>query len=801
MTQDSQVLPSKKDRWPLVAVSVGFVSAVLLAALIYNPTSPWIRLVVVFVAIFAVITGVVLWFNPKTRYRRWTSGLLGAASILAALPSFFVNVEGVGQVVVDSSPWVVFVFLVAACFFALLDFLQSNPERQQLSSAKRTKSVTITNNELNESPQSAIQGGSYNRQEIHHHYYGATHTSEPMPKPSKEGSEGIFEVPEQSSRHFVGRDKLLKDIEEELSSDVGSVALTQQIIHGLGGVGKSRAAIEYAHQQWGQGTYDIVFWLEAETRESLAQDLAALWVKMSGRSGLTIIEQAESALRALEQKKRWLLIYDNAADLASIKPFLPRTGRGHVLITSRSHEWGEIARPLRVSTLSREASIKLLMSRRDAKSEEGADEVAELVGDLPLALMQAAAHVESLGESFSWYAKAFRKKRQAILKSDAPTDYPETVATTWSLNFEQLEKRSPHAVALMKWCAFLDPDGVDIEWLRGSMSHLPEDVQAAISEENYPYTQRELLRCSFAEARLGKLAFHRLTLAVMRDRLDEEQAASSCNRVFEWLKHVFDFKWNDVESFASSRLSAIHASIFAELPITERLCPEQASALLHQVGTFLHRVGDLKGARSYLEKSLEIDIRVHGTEEHPDVATSMHELAGVLKAQGDLKGARSYLEKSLEIQAKVHGTEEHPDIAASMHELAGVLKAQGDLKGARSYLEKSLEIKDKVHGTEEHPDVATSMHSLAGVLLAQGDLKGARSYLERVLDIELKVYGSRDHYSSAQTEMALAGIDIREGRSDEARERLRHAHEVFLHQLGPEHEDTKLAESLLNWFG
>jgi tetratricopeptide (TPR) repeat protein len=275
------------------------------------------------------------------------------------------------------------------------------------------------------------------------------------------------------------------------------------------------------------------------------------------------------------------------------------------------------------------------------------------------------------------------------------------------------------------------------------------------------------------------------------------------------------------------------ARYFAELVAAEEnLHPDGSVRLgvyLHELAGVLRAQGELAGARARLERSLDIEQKVHGTEDHPDVAASLHELAGVLLAQGDLAGARARLERSLAIEQKVHGTEDHPDLAASLHELARVLRAQGDLAVARARLERSLEIDQKVHGTQYHPDVAASLHELAGVLLAEGDLAGARAHLERALAIKKKVYGTedhpdiatiydglgnclrglgifdeserafrnalsirekvfgtRDHYMYAETEFRLATLLFQRGRPDEAHDLVRHSVAVLQAQV-PSH--------------
>ena len=222
---------------------------------------------------------------------------------------------------------------------------------------------------------------------------------------------------------------------------------------------------------------------------------------------------------------------------------------------------------------------------------------------------------------------------------------------------------------------------------------------------------------------------------------------------------------------------------------------ERRSDLLYELGGMLHAQGDLPGARATLERVLEIQATVFGTEEHPDVAAALHELAIVLRAQGDLPGARATLERVLEIQATVFGTEEHPDVATALDALAIVLHTQGDLPGARATLERALEIKATVFGTEEHPDVAAALHELARVLHTQGDLPGARATLERVLEIQATVFGTEEHPHVAAALHELAGVLHDQGDLPGARATLERALEIQATVFGTE-EHPDVAASL-----
>jgi tetratricopeptide (TPR) repeat protein len=169
----------------------------------------------------------------------------------------------------------------------------------------------------------------------------------------------------------------------------------------------------------------------------------------------------------------------------------------------------------------------------------------------------------------------------------------------------------------------------------------------------------------------------------------------------------------------------------------------------------LRAEGDLASARTRLERSLEIQRKVHGTEDHPDVAASLYQLARVLRAEGDLDGAYTRLVHFLEIKRKVHGSENDPDVAVSLHELAGVLRAgvlraQEDPADARAWLERVMAIKQKVHGTGEQPDIAT-IYTRFGDYLRDLGRELIKSAFRTDQTIRRKVFGTRSHYGYSCT--------------------------------------------------
>ena len=201
-----------------------------------------------------------------------------------------------------------------------------------------------------------------------------------------------FEIRNRNA-YFAGRERALQDLADSFSAR--TAGLTSAIITGLGGVGKSELAVEYAHRHRSQ--YALVWLIHAETTASLLDDLKALARKPSiNASPNGLLARIQAWLQAHDD---WLLVYDNATRLASIIDYLPRAGRGHILITSQEKGWGSLGKVTSLDVWDRAESVAFLTARlsREPRDGDGAHEVASVLGDLPLALEQAAAFMEVRG--------------------------------------------------------------------------------------------------------------------------------------------------------------------------------------------------------------------------------------------------------------------------------------------------------------------------------------------------------------------------------------------------------------------
>ncbi|HZT42989.1 MAG TPA: toll/interleukin-1 receptor domain-containing protein [Chthonomonadaceae bacterium] len=245
----------------------------------------------------------------------------------------------------------------------------------------------------------------------------------------------------QRNINFTGRDALLKQLEDTLAA--GNTAALTQAITGLGGVGKTQLATEYLYRY--SDKYTCVWWVRSEETATLAADYAALAAKLNLKEqsaqdqNLTI-----AAVRSwLEHNSGWLLLFDNADKQKDILDYLPHGGNGHILVTSRDTNWHNIARSLPVQVWERSESVAFLLKRTGQTDEQAAGRLAQELGDLPLALAQAAAYITETHIALADYLPLFLEDRHDLLDyGNAFPGYESTVAKTWSLSFDKLVNES-----------------------------------------------------------------------------------------------------------------------------------------------------------------------------------------------------------------------------------------------------------------------------------------------------------------------------------------------------------------------
>jgi hypothetical protein len=217
----------------------------------------------------------------------------------------------------------------------------------------------------------------------------------------------VWNVPLRNP-YFTGRTDMLRQLRQQLHTGEGTLVI--QALYGLGGVGKTQLAIEYAHRF--AADYDLVWWIDAEQPVLIADQVASLAGKLDLPVGRTVPDTVDTVLAELRRRPRWLLIFDNAERPQHLAPYLPG-GAGHVLATSRRPSWGALGGRLEVNVLARPETVALLQRRIPELDGQLADQLAAELGDLPLAAEQAAAYLEQTGLPPIDYLRRFRTRRMS----------------------------------------------------------------------------------------------------------------------------------------------------------------------------------------------------------------------------------------------------------------------------------------------------------------------------------------------------------------------------------------------------
>ena len=598
---------------------------------------------------------------------------------------------------------------------------------------------------------------------------------------------------------FAGRANLLEELRQRLHRESAAVVVPAQALYGLGGVGKTQLALEYAHRY--QADYDLIWWIVAEAPGTIPAGLAELAQYLGLVADATEIADQEqlavAVLEELRQREWWLLVFDNVPEREQLTPYLPQ-GNGHVLITSRNPVWGGTAQPTKIDTFSRAESLAFLTQRIGTQEETSAGELAEELGDLPLALEQAAAYIEETGIPLPEYLAMFRRRREELLKLGEPTSYQGTVDTTWQLAIEQVASTKPGGpagVALLRLSAFLAPEAIPQDLFTDHPDLLPEQLAAAARDElAFQDGVAAVYRYSLVDRDQAGLRIHRLVQAIIRNRLAPADQRQWAMIALVLVRAALSDSPDRVEAWPLSARLLPHALAAAENAARVDTAASLRADVLQQIGIYLQSRAEYQQAEQVLKEALSVRETVLGNH-HPDTLTSLETLARVLQAQADLDGACTLHERLLAIREAQFGTE-HLETAKSFRELAGVLHDLSDLNAARSLHEQALAIREAQLGPD-HPATAESLNYLSNVLYDQADLAGARDLRERALAIREASLGA-DHRDTLWTLSNLATVLGDLGDLDTARALHERALTLREARLGPNHPDVAFG---LNYLG
>ncbi len=599
--------------------------------------------------------------------------------------------------------------------------------------------------------------------------------------------------------NFTGRSAILDQIEKTLSS--GQTTVVTQAIAGLGGVGKTQLALAYCYAHLDD--YDLIYWLAADSETNLGDSFRALGQALKLATPADTDQQAimQRVLRWLGQaEQRWLLVYDNADEIEpkQLTTYLPRTGSGQVLITSRNPNWRSVGNVLELNVFSQEESVAFLTTRGGSETQENADEksLAETLGYFPLALEHAAAYIESTSSSYAAYQQLFETVRQDLWRDiEAPNSYHATIATTWQLAFKQI-KQVPGSLDLLNLCCLLAPDEIPLDLITDYAETMPNDLSLILKNPiDHDKAVAGLLRYSLIQRKGNDLNIHRLVQIVARDRMDKALIYKWVEAAVSFLSSAYIYDEYKLETWEPSQRLLNHNQVSARWAQKYSILPEKSVQLLNDTTEYFRRYSDFQAGLSTIRQALDFSERLLGPD-HPNTASSLNNQGLLLQAMGDLVAARPHLERALAIRENVLGSD-HPDTARSLNNLGFLLNAVGDLPGARPYFERALAINEKTLGSD-HPDTATILNNLGGLLQDMGDLAAAWPYYENARAIFENTLGP-DHPHTATSLNNLGSLLQAMGDMTAARSYYEDALAIREKTLGPDNPDT--ARSLNNLGG
>ncbi|NKE58605.1 tetratricopeptide repeat protein [Lentzea sp. PSKA42] len=625
-------------------------------------------------------------------------------------------------------------------------------------------------------------------------------------KPSFPGTlPAVWNVPPRNP-NFTGRAESLERMREALRS---SKTIAVHSLYGMGGVGKTQLAIEYAHLF--ASDFDVVWWIPAEQPAVIPDHLTELGIAL----GIDVDPSTtKRVLDYLRGRARWLLVFDNAEEPSDLWPYLP-SGHGQVVITTRRGGFAALGTVLDLDVLDRAESVALVQRRLRTASREQAETLAQLLGDLPLAIEQACAYAESTGLSVDDYVRLFRERAADMIGRGRVINRHETLTTLWDLSLTALSERNPAASQLLDLLAWMAPEPVPLDLFVDNPDELPVPLAAAARDPlDWAETVGALADGFFVRRTSTEITIaHRLLQQSLRahhlrrpsaetprpgrataqELLDAdlptqiEDAPENWARWRALLPHVLAVL-DGMESSAPEHTTApslwlhertatflqVTARAVNALPLFERALaifeatygPDHVSVAttLNNFGTALNDLGRAGEAKPLLERAVSINEAAHGPD-HPRVAVNLNNLGYAINLLGRPTEAMDLHERALAIFEATYGPN-NVDLAACLSNLGNAISGLGRPAEAMDLHERALAIYEATYGPN-HPYVAVTLNNLGDVLRRVGRSAEARPLHERAVTIREAIYGP-DHAAVASSLVHLGNALVDLGRRDEA---------------------------------
>ena len=644
----------------------------------------------------------------------------------------------------------------------------------------------------------------------------------------------------QRNRNFTGRKDLLDRLHAGIATQV--TAVVPHALHGLGGVGKTQVAIEYAYRY--RSEYELVWWISADQPVLLRSSLAALapHLGLPSATAIGIEDCAAAVIDALghgQPFSRWLLIFDNADRPEDLQPLLPK-GSGHILITSRNNRWQNVVDTVPVDVFTRAESVEFLKKRLpDRIGEQDAARLAEQLGDLPLALEQAGALQAETGMPVAEYLRRLEEQTTLLLGEGKQSEYPVSMTATWSLSVSQLRDSLPEALELLRCCAFFGPEPIPLDIFIpvsdqvGAEPLIGVDRQLRTLLANPVLLSRAINQLGrYALARIDEwsrtIQVHRLVQALLRDELANVEKERIRHQVHLLLATAVITKDPDENRNWDRYLELLaHAE-----PSHVTSCPDPAvRKFCLDLARYLYSSGNYPASRSWVMGLLEAwqegglvdgvrDIliaRMHlgivsremGEDTYELNRTTLDQMAqklgsddretlilsnshgADLRARGDFKAALAHDTVTLERHRRIFGVAARATLR-SMNNLAVDYGLMSQYEKARSIYIETLQLQHLPDSRVSPQEVLIVRGGLARVVRLSGAYDDA-SYLGADAVAFGRVNLRPDHPWTLRVARDLSIARRRAGAVDEALELAEETYTNDLRIFGPNHPDTLAA--------
>lgn len=598
---------------------------------------------------------------------------------------------------------------------------------------------------------------------------------------------------------FIGREDFMGNLAESLGHAGPTVIKSVRAIHGMGGVGKTRAAIEYAWRHAAE--FHALLFVQSDSPDALRRNLAALCapavLDLPEQAATEIETQVAAVLAWLKQTPDWLLILDNVDSpetQTAVKEITTPLLHGRILITSRLAHWGTGFTALDLDVLSPEDSVKLLLDhtagfRAEQPGEDAtaAAEIARLVDGLALALEQAAAYIRRTRCSFAGYLVKWHEAdaRLEEYQSRGVDDYhaaipgqqpQETLPRSLWITFDtSLRQLGPQAGRLLRILAWLAPDPMPVAHLE-SLAAIPDATESLAELDDLHLVRRSDANRAFA--------VHRLLQEILR-REQTEARPPDLAEALDWVNVLYPNTPSDVRTWSLAAPLAPHAIAVATFA-AEHGIPEPSARLLNQAALFIKTRADHRAAEPLMRRALAINEASYGLD-HPEVAIPLNNLASLLQATNRPAEAEPLLLQVVKILEN-EGGEPLPNFACALNNLASLLHSTNRLTEAEPLMRRALAIDEAGYGPD-HPNVAIRLNNLAALLQATSRLAEAEPLMRRVIAIFETSFGE-NHPNVATSLNNLVQLLQATKRLEEAEPLMRRALAIDEASYGPEHPEV-----------